>query len=135
MQTFSETQLDEVLERLRDSPLALRVGVPRVQGPTCHLDLETWELLLRVSSHREYANSIIQGFLTLKDRMTADDLGLASLEVRRLRTRRGKHMIRPSMHQDQAEELKRISEVVGLSPSQTLEAFAFLYFRSIDPQC
>ncbi|WP_316413759.1 hypothetical protein [Mesoterricola silvestris] len=125
-----QARLTALLTDLELSAGELAAQGPRVSGPQCRLDQDTFGMLSSMFPRRKYSHGVMEGFAQVKDFLQPTDLHRASQAVIALRQRKGKHGIQVLMLKSQLEELGRIAHQAELSASAVLEATTYLFVRA-----
>jgi len=129
MADFQERLLS-LLSELEISGEVLASQGPRVPGPQCRLDGETFRMLAESFPLSKYSLGVMVGFAQVKNFLRPADLRRASQEVRLIRRTKGRHSVQVPMYQSELEELSRIAHQAELSMSAVLEATTYLFVRA-----
>lgn len=124
--------LSELLQRLSQDVELSRTPGMKVTGPQCHLDQETFDLLVRSHKNGQYCKGVVTAFISVKDHAGPDDLMRANRAVHLSRRMGGKHSVMTTLFSEEMDELKKVSRLTSLAPAAVLAACAYIYFRAKD---
>lgn len=129
MNQFYQSQIDHLISTLLIEEEANPSASPKVSAPSCYLDTQTHELLVRRLAMGGYAVLLTTAVNSLHEILSKDHLRHAAAAVKLRRSGGNQKNIHAKIGEKELAWVDKQARLLDVKPARVLEAVLFLYAR------